>query len=168
MKSRVILPPPGNFQRTDLLKSDGEEFNTQQTSSGPVEKRNFFRHCKYAQNGCHLEEIYALEMLSSSRMITYLEMNGVQLVLLGRQQEMMDIVGLQRSSLDPRIQTVEANEPETYRHWRGQSMSSCCRRRLRTSPPRINMYLTVLLRTRVLLYIQSSDKLVPCTVKLDP
>lgn len=25
----------------------------------------------------HLEEIYALEMLSSSRMITYLEMNGV-------------------------------------------------------------------------------------------
>lgn len=126
MKSRVILPPPGNFQRTDLLKSDGEEFNTQQTSSGLVEKRNFLRHCKYAPNGCHLEEIYALEMLSSSRMITSLEMNGVQLVLLGRQQEMMDIVGLQRSSLDPRIQTVEANEPETYRHWRGQSMSSCC------------------------------------------
>lgn len=77
MKATVILPPPGNFQGTDLLKNDGEEFNTCKRVLDPLEKRNFFRHCKYAPNGCHLEEIYALEMLSSSRMITYLEMNGV-------------------------------------------------------------------------------------------
>ena len=52
MKSSVILPPPGNFERKICIQeSDGKEFSPWQTSSGIGLKGNIFKHNNKDRNG---------------------------------------------------------------------------------------------------------------------
>lgn len=91
LKSKIIVPHPGNFQREDLYTRDGEESNTLRMNFGHDGERNFFRHNKFVLSGYFHNEIFALQMLFSSVMKINQEMTGDWVVLQKPIREKVDV-----------------------------------------------------------------------------